>query len=116
MVTVQISIPERSWANFSNELKEIKEYYEEKLDDEFGDKAFLWDYSGGQRTAYNRRKINNSFVICQAVGFFCGEIQRLRKEEKKKEESDETSSNDSFNTQTNETKPWRRSARRWGRK
>jgi hypothetical protein len=106
MVTYQISIPERSSVGFDRRIKELEVYYEKKQDEEFGDKAFIWDYSGGERTMHKKREITDGFVILQAVHFFYDEIQRLEEKEKAEENVDETPDNPSSDSHNKSRSRW----------
>lgn len=106
MVTVQISIPEREWQGFDKRIKEIKRYYEERQDREFGERSFIRVTLAGQRTIHKRKEISDAFVIRQAVLHFHGEIHRIQEEEKKQKDTDEIQNNNVSETTSKTERRW----------
>jgi hypothetical protein len=49
MGTIQVWIPDAEMREMENMLRDLVDYWEEKTNRSFGDKAFRWEYSGKER-------------------------------------------------------------------
>jgi hypothetical protein len=87
MGTISLCFPERETEEFLQMVKDLREYYEEKINGKFGDKTFKWGYDGpgrhrGKRYKIRRKRITDDFAIRQAIQQHWEEILRLRTIEK----------------------------------
>lgn len=82
MATIQACLPDYEMGI----LKKLKEYYESKVDEEFRGHTFNWDFNRGHRKMIRRPKVNDTFVVKEAIKLLWYETEeRIEFERKEKE-------------------------------